>query len=70
MNHTGRAAIELGTAADALAKARALAPDNDGLMQARANGNVIRIEARADSVLGLLRTLDDALACLRAAGVD
>lgn len=47
--------------------ADALAPENDGFLETRVEGDTLVAEASADAPLSLLRTLDDALACLAAA---
>ena len=46
----------------------ALAPDDGGHLRSRVEGEALVLDAEADTMMGLLRTLDDALACLRAAG--
>lgn len=45
---------------------RALAPDNAGHIAWRVEGAVLVLEAEAATVMGLVRTVDDALGCLRA----
>jgi hypothetical protein len=59
--------LELGNEAETLLAA--LLPDNDGMLKMRRDGEHLILEASASTPRGLLRTLDDALACLRAAGV-
>ena len=49
---------------------RSLAADDAGHAHVRVEGVVLVIEAEATSALGVLRTLDDALGCLRAAEPD
>ncbi|MEA3166610.1 MAG: hypothetical protein QOJ26_1482 [Thermoplasmata archaeon] len=49
---------------------RSLAADDAGHAVLRVEGATLCIEAAAPSALGLLRTLDDALGCLRAAEPD
>ena len=44
-----------------------LAADDDGHASLRVEGAVLVVEARSGTALGLLRTLDDVLGCLRAA---
>ena len=64
-----RVTLVFAVAADAAAAAAALAPDNGGHLRTRCEGPLLHLEASADTAMGLLRTLDDALACLRATGV-
>lgn len=47
--------------------AASLAPENGPYLTTRVEGSDLVAEAEADSPLGLLHTLDDALACLGAA---
>ncbi len=54
---------------DADACAAALAPDNDGHLDVHVADHLI-LEAKATTPMGLLRTLDDALGCLRATGLE
>lgn len=57
---------------DAAAAARlaaALAPDDPGHLRLQVDGAVVVCGARADSVLGLLRTLEDVFDCARATGL-
>ncbi|HUR63843.1 MAG TPA: hypothetical protein VM241_05105 [Candidatus Thermoplasmatota archaeon] len=49
---------------------RSLAADGDGHASLRVEGAVLVVEATSASALGLLRTLDDLLGCLRAAEPD
>jgi hypothetical protein len=49
---------------------RSLAADDADHAALRAEGATLRLEAGASTALGLLRTLDDALGCLRAAEPD
>ncbi len=49
---------------------QSLEPDNDGHVEATVEGNDLVLSAKADSIMGLLRTLDDAMGCLRATGVE
>jgi hypothetical protein len=46
---------------------RSLAADDAGHAALRVEGAMLCIDAASPSALGLLRTLDDALGCLRAA---
>lgn len=54
---------------EAQAAAKALAPDNGEHLRTRVEGADLHLEATSGSAMGLLRTLDDALACLRATGL-
>ncbi|MFA5944269.1 MAG: hypothetical protein WC876_07380 [Candidatus Thermoplasmatota archaeon] len=49
---------------------RSLAADDAGHARLRVDGGVLVIEAEASSALGVLRTVDDVLGCLRAAEPD
>ena len=49
---------------------RSLAADDDGHAALRVEGTVLVVEAGSETALGLLRTLDDLLGCLRAAEPD
>lgn len=67
MSHTGSVRLTLGAEAARTAQA-SLAPDDDGFLESSVQGDDLVLTARADSMMGLLRTLDDALGCLRALG--
>ena len=69
MRAEARVTLAFATAEEAQAAAAAIAPDNGGHLRARCEGPLLHLEASADSPMGLLRTLDDAMACLRATGV-
>lgn len=58
------------SAAEAETARAALEPDNDGFVAATVAGSELEITAESDSIMGLLRTLDDVLGCLRATGMD
>lgn len=49
---------------------QSLAADDDGHAILRVEGLVLVVEAESTTALGLLRTLDDILGCLRAAEPD
>ena len=68
MRHSGRVAVAFADAAAARVALQALAPDNDGHLMASVAGATLTLSASSPDALGLLRTLDDALACLRALG--
>lgn len=56
---------------DAAETARAsLEPDNDGHLDAVVDGTDLVLTAESDSIMGLLRTIDDAMGCLRATGIE
>lgn len=65
---THRAVLRVEAGADAATLRAALGPD-EGLVRAEAHGTALVVEAAATTPLGLLRTLDDVLVCLRGAGV-
>ncbi|MGB1585835.1 MAG: hypothetical protein ACPHID_02160 [Thermoplasmatota archaeon] len=48
----------------------ALAPDDGGFLVTRVDGSVLELTARAEAPMGLLRTLDDVMGCLRATGIE
>lgn len=59
--------IPFEDAAAAEAAARSLAPDNDGYLDARVEGGAtLVLRAEAATAMGLLRSMSDALGCLRA----
>ena len=66
MNH---AVLRLAVA-DANVAMRALEPDDGGHMDSRVEDGVLVLRAESATAMGLLRSLDDALACLRALGDD
>ncbi len=61
----GRLSLAFATPALAKEAAAALAPDDAAALSHRIEGSHLILEAAGDSFLGLLRTLDDALTCLR-----
>lgn len=67
--HTASLRIRFPSRTDADRAGRALAPDNGGHVAWMVEGPELVLEASSDSVLGLVRTVDDLLGCLRAAGV-
>jgi hypothetical protein len=62
---TGLVRVPFLTAEEARRAAQALEPDNEGLLVSRIEGKDLVLEARG-TAMGVLRTLDDALGCLRA----
>ena len=65
--HTASLRIRFPSPAAAQRAGQALAPDNDGQVAWFAEGSELVLESSADSILGLVRTVDDLLGCLRAA---
>lgn len=61
--------IAFATAAEAQRAGQALAPDHGGHVAWRVEGARLVLEVHSDSMLGLVRTLDDVLGCLRATGL-
>lgn len=49
---------------------QALEPDNDGHLDAVVDGTELVLTTESESIMGLLRTIDDALGCLRATGIE
>ena len=45
--------------------ARSLAPDGEGFADFWTEGKTLVVEARSEGAMGLLRSLDDVMACLR-----
>jgi len=54
--------------ADADVAMRALQPDDGGHLESRVEDGKLVLRAESATAMGLLRSLDDALACLRAIG--
>lgn len=69
MSHDATVRLRLGAEAARTAQA-SLAPDNEGFLDSRVEGDDLVLTAEADSLMGLLRSLDDALGCLRATGLE
>lgn len=67
MKLTGRIELRYDSPAMAEAVRAALAPEDEAFVDARVEGAVLRVRAEADAPEGLLRTLDDYLACVSAA---
>ena len=67
--HTASLRVRCPSRADAERLGRSLAPDNAGHAAWTTEGADLVIAASADTVLGLVRTVDDLLGCLRAAGL-
>jgi hypothetical protein len=64
----GEMRIHVGSAAEAQVLAAALQADDAALAPCRAEGPFVVVALRGATPMGVLRTLDDALDCLRAAG--
>ncbi len=64
-----RVRIQLKDEAEALRVRDALAPDNGGHIECEVDGASLTLRAEAGSAMGLLRSIDDALGCVRATGV-
>lgn len=67
--HTASLRIRFASHTDAERAGRALEPDHDGQAAWFVEGNELVLEASGASLLGLLRTVDDVLGCLRATGM-
>lgn len=65
--HRATLRLAFDSAEQATRLAASLAPEDDGFLAVRAEGAALVLEARADAPLGLLRTLDEAVAQLAAA---
>ncbi|MEK6984772.1 MAG: hypothetical protein AABX89_00090 [Candidatus Thermoplasmatota archaeon] len=61
--------IEASSAEEARHLVASLAPENGTFLTARVEGAFIVLDAEATTALGLLRTVEDALQCLHAAGL-
>ncbi len=57
-------------AAEAAMVAQAIGPDDPEHAKVTVQGDTVHVTASASSVGGILRTLDDVLACVRAAAPD
>lgn len=67
---TGEIRIPFDDAQVAARAAASLEPDNDGHLDARVDGATLVLQASGGGAMSLLRTFDDALACLRATGIE
>ncbi len=65
--NTATLRLELGAEA-ARTAAAALEPDNDGHLEASVDGDELVLTCESAKVMGVLRTIDDALGCIRALG--
>jgi len=62
-----RILLEYASNEEAKRVEKSLKPDNENFISTRVNGNVLEAETDAESVLSILHTLDDFLACLSVA---
>ncbi len=63
------ATLRLSLGADAAkTAAAALEPDNEGHLETRVEGDELVLTCESTKVMGVLRTVDDALGCIRALG--
>lgn len=67
--HTASLRVRFASRAEAERAGRSIEPDNAGHVAWAVDGGDLVLEASADTVLGLVRTVDDVLGCLRAAGL-
>lgn len=67
--HTASLRIRFASHTDAERAGRSLDPDNAGQVAWFVEGPELVLEASGATLLGLLRTVDDVLGCLRAAGM-
>lgn len=67
--HTASLRVRFPSRAEAERAGRALAPDNQGQVAWLVEGDELVLEASADTILGLVRTVDDLLGCIRATGM-
>lgn len=67
--HTAGLRVRCASRAEAERLGRALEPDNAGHVAWLVEGDELVLEASSETVLGLVRTVDDLLGCLRAAGL-
>jgi len=67
VSHQATLRLRFDSAEQAARLAASLAPDDDGYVRTRIEGDTIVAEATSDTPLGLLRTLDEVLATLSAA---
>ncbi|HKZ48361.1 MAG TPA: KEOPS complex subunit Pcc1 [Thermoplasmata archaeon] len=67
MKSSARLTMTFADAATAKAVTDSVSLDDEGYIRTRRSGKTITAEARADSPLSLLHTLDDYLACISVA---
>lgn len=66
--HTAGLRVRCTSRAEAERLGRALEPDHEGHVAWLVEGDELVLEASSETVLGLVRTVDDLLGCVRAAG--
>lgn len=69
MKHRALLRLDLQDKATARTALTALAPDDPGLVRLGTEGACLVVETEGASAMGLLRSLDDVLGCLRAIGI-
>lgn len=67
--HTASLRVHFPSRAEAERTGRSLAPDNLGHVAWVIEGSDLVLEASSETILGLVRTVDDLLGCLRATGM-
>jgi hypothetical protein len=67
VSHEATLRLAFASTDEAREMADAIAPENEGFVSTRIEGTVLVVEARAQTPIGLLRTLDDVLVCLQGA---
>lgn len=67
--HTASLRVRCASRAEAERLGRSLEPDNEGHVAWLVEGGELVLEASSGTVLGLVRTVDDLLGCIRAAGL-
>ncbi len=65
-----RISIQLRSQEEAERVAAALEPDNGDFIECKVEENSLVLRAKSGTAMGLLRTVDDAIACIRATGVE
>lgn len=68
--HAAEVRIHCGDPDAAARLAAALSPDDAGSVGLAVEESVLVVTVRGQTRLGLLRTLDDVLGCIRATGMD
>jgi len=68
--HRATLRLHFVDAATALRAARSIAADNDASTTGKPDDKVLMLNVTGQTVLGLLRSIEDALTCLRAAGLE
>jgi hypothetical protein len=67
--HRATLRLSFATGAAAAQAMAALQPDDQGLVGFAVEGAALVVTAEAPSMMGLLRTLEDVLVCVRATGL-